>query len=86
MRSARAASTTSPVIDSPPRHRRTDHLGETGGHPAAGQDPDPCMGVGEDGPLGSDQEVAPQRQLQAAGERGAVDRSDDRRAHLGDGG
>lgn len=41
------------------------------------------MGVGEHRPLRGDEEVAAERHLQAAGERRAVDRGDDRGAHVG---
>ena len=39
--------------------------------PAARHDPDPGVGVGEARPLGGDQEVAAQGQLEAAGDRRA---------------
>ena len=69
----------------PAGHRGTDDLRQPGGHPAAGQDAHPRVGVGEDRSLRGDQEVACQRNLQTAGERRPVDRTDDRGAQSGDG-
>jgi len=68
----------------PPRHRRADNLGESCGHATARQDADAGVRVGEHRPLRRHEEVAAQRHLQPAGERRAVDRADDRRAHVGD--
>ena len=70
----------------PSCHRQADDLGESRGHTAARQDTDAGVGVGEHRPLRGHEEVATERHLQPAGERRAVDRADDRRAHLGDGG
>ena len=66
----------------PAGHRRTDDMGQPGGHPAAGHDPDAGMGVGEYGALSGHQENAAERQLQPTGEGGAVDGTDQRCAQL----
>ena len=51
--------------------------GQADGEPVARQDPDPGVRVGEAGPLRRHEEVAAQRQLETAGDAGAVDRPDD---------
>ena len=65
-------------------HRAADYLGESGGHAAARQNANARMGVGEHGAFGGDEEVASQREFEAAGEGRSVDGADDRCAHLGD--
>ena len=62
----------------------TDRLGEQHGQPPARHDPDPRVRVGEAGAFGRDQEVACERDLETARDRGAVDRADDRLGGLGE--
>jgi hypothetical protein len=77
-------------VDEVPRHR---HLARLGHADAAGQidehgpgvDPHPHMRVGEGGPLGGDDEVAGEGNLEAAGDGGSVHRGDDRYGRVGDG-
>ena len=54
-----------------------DRLRERDGQAPTGHDADPCVGVGEACPLRRHQEVAGQRDLEPAGDRGPVDRTDD---------
>ena len=56
-----------------------DQLRQADGQPRPGHGADPGVGVGEAGPLRCDEEVAVQGDLQPAGHRGAVDRTDHRR-------
>ena len=53
-------------------------LGQRDGQAPARLDADPGMGVGEPGPVGRDQEVAGESELEPAGHRGAIDRPDER--------
>ncbi len=66
----------------PAGHRGADHMGESRRHPAAGQDPDAGVCVGEDRALGGDEKVTAQGHFEPTGEYRAVDGADDRRAHL----
>ena len=59
----------------PHRHRQKH------AHATPGDDPDASVGVAEERPLRRDQEVAPERELQAAGHASAVDRADHRLRH-----
>ena len=63
----------------PPGPVDADQLGQADDQPGAGHGADPGVRVGEAGPLRGDQEVTVQRDLQATGDRGAVDGTDDRR-------
>ena len=83
-RSARAASTTSPVIDSRRAIAAPTSRGSRAVMPPPGRMPTRAWVSAKTGPLRGDQEVAPQRHLQSAGERRAVDRADDRLAHADD--
>jgi len=65
----------------PPGARPADEQWQSRCQAAAREHADAHMGVGEDRPLRTDQEVAAERQVKAAGERPAVDRADDRRTH-----
>ena len=56
-----------------------DQLGQPHGEAAAGHHADPGMGVGEAGPVRGDEEIAVERDLEAAGHGGTVHRRDDRR-------
>ena len=55
-----------------------DGLGQQHREAPPGLDPDPGMGVGEAGAVGGNEEVAVERDLEAAGDRRAVHRADDR--------
>ena len=61
-----------------PGPAHADGLGQQHGEAPARHDPDPGVGVAEAGPLGRDEEVAGQGQLEAAGDGDAVDRADQR--------
>ena len=52
--------------------------------PQPGLDPDAGVRVGETGPIGRHEEIAVEREFEAAGDRGAVDRTDDRLADAGE--
>ena len=80
----RAASRKLPVTLISRARRMADRLGEQHGEPPSRHDPDAGVGVGEAGPLGRDEEVARERDLEAAGDRGAVDRADHRLGRLGE--
>ena len=66
-------------ISCAPAH--ADGLGQEHREAPARHDADPRVGVGEPGPFGGDEEVAVQRELEAAGDGDAVDRADDRLVH-----
>ena len=55
-------------------------LWQQDGEPPVRHDADPGVGIGERRPFGRDEEVAPQGQLEPAGDGDAVDRPDDRLA------
>ncbi len=50
----------------------------------SGHHPDTGVGVAEARPLGCDEEVAVERDLESAGDRGPVDRADHRLVHVGE--
>ena len=73
------------MVESSLARRTPTASGQVHGEPPPRHDPDASVGVGEARPLGRDEEVAGEGQLEPAGDRDAVDGADHRRVHVREG-
>jgi hypothetical protein len=68
-----------------PRAPDADGLRQVHGHPAAREDPDARVRVAEESPLGREDEIGAERELETPGDRGPVDGRDHGLAHRAQG-